>query len=123
MVDSTIFAYGQTGSGKTHSMYGPPISESSAHILAHKDLRSVQTRDVENVGLIPRAINEIFQTVSSPSADVIQVSVYCSFVQIYNENLFDMLRYYTVLYTYIATYDAHIHVYTGLYEGANPGAA
>lgn len=77
-------------------MYGPPVTEQAAAVLATTNLHhapsSSATRDADMVGLIPRAINEIFQMVSVPSPDIIQLSVYCSFVQIYNENLFDMLR-------------------------------
>jgi hypothetical protein len=77
-VNSTIFAYGQTGSGKTHSMYGPPNYVSN------------QLRETEMLGVIPRAINHIFESSKNPK--IIQFQVHCSFVQIYNENLFDMLR-------------------------------
>lgn len=42
------------------------------------------------VGVIPRAIKEIFEL--GNQKNVINFSVYCSFVQIYNENLYDMLR-------------------------------
>jgi hypothetical protein len=76
----TIFAYGQTGSGKTYSMYGPP-SETGSRVPNNK----------EDLGVIPRVISEIFDMTESSTC--IDVSVYCSFVQIYNENLFDMLRY------------------------------
>lgn len=98
--NSTIFAYGQTGSGKTHSMYGPPMSDAARY------------NDPNLIGLIPRAISEIFQLIevsrqaaaqqqSQPQPEdvlndspprLVSCQVYCSFVQIYNENLFDMLR-------------------------------
>lgn len=62
-------------------MYGPP----SEH------------RDQEEIGLIPRAVKEIFDFVHNEQSDeVIQLTVYCSFIQIYNENLYDMLRYYNL---------------------------
>lgn len=86
--NSTIFAYGQTGSGKTHSMYGPPLTDARYNMD-------------EFIGLIPRAISEIFamvgETMNNRNPDsnepvVMSCAVYCSFVQIYNENLFDMLR-------------------------------
>lgn len=80
--NATIFAYGQTGSGKTHSMYGPPSDGAS-------NIRSLPT-DSDNIGVIPRAIQEIFSLASNPS--VLQINIYCSFVQIYNEQLYDMLR-------------------------------
>jgi len=79
--NSTIFAYGQTGSGKTHTMFGPPGDNSRSRI---------KPRENEMMGVIPRAIDEIFRV--SKSRNVIKCSIYCSFIQIYNENLFDMLR-------------------------------
>lgn len=81
--NSTIFAYGQTGSGKTHSMYGPPNYNSTASLHA-------APRDTQLIGLIPRAVNEIFEL--SKTKSVQDFEVHCSFVQIYNENLYDMLR-------------------------------
>ncbi len=78
--NATIFAYGQTGSGKTFSMYGPPNEFGN---------RSMQ-QDRSLIGVIPRAVQDVFNL--SEQQDVIQVSVYVSFVQIYNEQLFDMLR-------------------------------
>lgn len=77
-VNSTIFAYGQTGSGKTHSMYGPP------------NYITKQTRETELLGVIPRVIHHIFELAKHPN--ILNIQVHCSFVQIYNENLFDMLR-------------------------------
>ena len=83
--NSTIFAYGQTGSGKTHTMFGPPNDVGNNDMNRSKSLSSTNMK-----GLIPRAIEEIFSM--SAQKQVISQSVYCSFVQIYNENLFDMLR-------------------------------
>jgi len=81
-INSTIFAYGQTGSGKTFSMYGPPADDGSSY-------RSIP-KNPELVGVIPRVIKEIFETAKKDN--VLTMAVYCSFVQIYNEQLFDMLR-------------------------------
>ncbi len=63
-------------------MYGPPSATGSR--------TSIQSIDNSQAGVIPRAIHEIFQL--SQNEEVLSFSVYCSFVQIYNENLFDMLR-------------------------------
>ncbi len=49
-----------------------------------------QARDTELLGVIPRAIHHIFELAKNPQ--ILQFQVHCSFVQIYNENLFDMLR-------------------------------
>lgn len=79
-VNATIFAYGQTSSGKTFSMYGPS-SESGSRTV---------NDDASLIGIIPRAVQEIFEL--AVNIEVLTLSVYCSFVQIYNESLFDMLR-------------------------------
>ena len=80
--NATIFAYGQTGSGKTHTMFGPPGYHTHGREGAPSD------------GIVPRAIRALFDTANAlrASGSVTEIHVYCSFVQIYNENLFDMLR-------------------------------
>jgi hypothetical protein len=83
-VNATVFAYGQTGSGKTYSMYGPPNYMNSTSNGA------VAIRETEMLGVIPRAIHHIFELAKNPK--ILFFQVHCSFVQIYNENLFDMLR-------------------------------
>ncbi|KAH3661749.1 hypothetical protein OGAPHI_005927 [Ogataea philodendri] len=65
----TILAYGQTGSGKTYTMCGD-ISDKSA------------SRDS---GLVPRILCKLFEF---PDAEFM---VKCSFVEIYNEELKDLL--------------------------------
>ena len=79
--NSTIFAYGQTGSGKTFSMYGPPD---------YSNTGNNGNRPPDMVGIIPRAVRDIF--VTAQKRNTMKLSVYCSFIQIYNESLFDMLR-------------------------------
>lgn len=59
-------------------MYGPPQS-----LMQH-------ARGTELMGVIPRAINHIFELANNPQ--IIDIQVHCSFVQIYNENLYDLLR-------------------------------
>lgn len=59
-------------------MYGPPNYINS------------QGRETDQLGVIPRAIHHIFDLARNPT--VIDFQVHCSFVQIYNENLYDMLR-------------------------------
>lgn len=65
--NATVFAYGQTGSGKTHTMMG------------QKD----------NPGMIPLAFQRIFDFIAQAKDD--QFLVRASFVEIYNEDLKDLL--------------------------------
>ncbi|KAK2959391.1 putative Kinesin-II 85 kDa subunit [Blattamonas nauphoetae] len=68
----TLFAYGQTGSGKSFSMTG--------------DLSSETTR-----GIIPRGCEEMFKRIKDTSSELISYEVRCSFLEMYNEKLQDLL--------------------------------
>lgn len=68
----TIFAYGQTGTGKTYTMFG---SNDSAFYQS------------PSRGLIPHSIETIFQESIEK-----KFTYYCSFIQIYNEHLYDLLQ-------------------------------
>ena len=68
--ESTVFAYGQTGTGKTHTMEGDIAVE-------------------ENQGVIPRAARAIFESLKQPHYS--DHKVYCSYLEIYNEDLSDLL--------------------------------
>jgi hypothetical protein len=43
-------------------------------------------------GVIPRAVNDVFQKLSELYDASSEVTVYCSFMQLYNEKLYDLLR-------------------------------
>ena len=66
--NGTIFLYGQTTSGKTFTMLGTPNSP----------------------GLLPCAIRDIFNLISKEKYPE-RFSVYCSYIEIYNENIHDLL--------------------------------
>lgn len=51
---------------------------------------SAHGRETEALGVIPRAIHHIFELSKSP--EIMDFQLHVSFVQIYNENLYDMLR-------------------------------
>ena len=70
--ESTVFAYGQTGTGKTHTMEGS---------LDHPD----------NYGVIPRAAESIFDVLNNPDLGYESFQVFCSYLEIYNEELCDLL--------------------------------
>lgn len=69
----TIFAYGQTGTGKTYTMSGD-ISD----ILPLPD----------NAGIIPRVLDSLFNKLE---VEETEHSVKCSFIELYNEELRDLL--------------------------------
>ncbi|XP_014670722.1 PREDICTED: carboxy-terminal kinesin 2-like isoform X1 [Priapulus caudatus] len=68
-----IFAYGQTGSGKTYTMEGPD----------HPDDTSV--------GMIPRAVMQVFRSAKALQDKGWQYDMSASFMEIYNESLRDLL--------------------------------
>ncbi|KAI8937543.1 hypothetical protein NX059_005261 [Plenodomus lindquistii] len=69
----TIFAYGQTGTGKTYTMTGD-----ISNVLPLPD----------GAGIIPRVLYALFQRLE---ADETENSVKCSFIELYNEELRDLL--------------------------------
>jgi Kinesin motor domain len=68
--NGTIFAYGQTGAGKTHTMEGYPDPP---------ELR----------GIIPNSFQHIFDKIAL--ADNVQYLVRASYLEIYNEEIRDLL--------------------------------
>ncbi|XP_033916688.1 kinesin-like protein KIF25 isoform X2 [Melopsittacus undulatus] len=74
-----IMAYGQTGSGKTYTMLGPQSEENL--VLA--------IEDESELGIIPRATQEVFRLISEkpPGSYWVEVSV----VEVYNNEIFDLL--------------------------------
>ncbi|CAK9317669.1 unnamed protein product [Citrullus colocynthis] len=67
-----IFAYGQTGSGKTYTMMGRPGL-------------------LEEKGLIPRSLEQIFQTRQSLQPQGWKYEMQVSMLEIYNETIRDLL--------------------------------
>jgi hypothetical protein len=79
-INGTIFAYGQTGSGKTYTMLGP---ESSSSI------------DDKQRGIIPRAFEDVFALLNAEAEknpNSFKFSLKCSFLELYNEILYDLLQ-------------------------------
>ncbi|CAI4054834.1 hypothetical protein SKDZ_02G0450 [Saccharomyces kudriavzevii ZP591] len=77
----TIFAYGQTGTGKTYTMSG------DINILG--DVQSTDNLLLgEHAGIIPRVLVDLFKELSSLNKEY---SVKVTFLELYNENLKDLL--------------------------------
>ncbi len=78
--NGTIIAYGQTGSGKTHTLFGSTGNNQS---------------DSDQRGLVPRVFEYLWQKMttaeSSQTAAAPSYSCKCSFYEIYNERVLDLL--------------------------------
>jgi len=70
----TIFAYGQTGTGKTYTMSG--------------DMTDTMGLLSDAAGIIPRVLYTLFQKLES---EEMECAVKCSFIELYNEELRDLL--------------------------------
>ncbi|KAK7306409.1 hypothetical protein VNO77_44348 [Canavalia gladiata] len=78
--NSSVFAYGQTGSGKTYTMWGPANSLSEEN---------------EQQGLAPRVFQRLFARIheeqTKHSDNQLNYQCHCSFLEIYNEQITDLL--------------------------------
>ncbi|KHN81034.1 Kinesin-like protein KIF11 [Toxocara canis] len=74
----TVFAYGQTGTGKTYTMEGE-----------HDPNGSYSWKDDPHMGIIPRALMHIFTELDRQKVE--EYSVRVSYVELYNEELYDLL--------------------------------
>ncbi|KAJ3673243.1 hypothetical protein LUZ60_006617 [Juncus effusus] len=79
--NSCMFAYGQTGSGKTHTMLG--------------DIENGMRRHNANCGMTPRVFEYLFQQIQKEKEmrkeEKVQFTCKCSFLEIYNEQILDLL--------------------------------
>mmetsp|Transcript_8289 Transcript_8289/g.15370 ORF Transcript_8289/g.15370 Transcript_8289/m.15370 type:complete len:777 (+) Transcript_8289:75-2405(+) len=101
--NGTVFAYGQTGSGKTYSMDGLEyeVQESKKKGRRTKRKHVVRMASPFDQGLVFRSIDRIFnrleelkmESANLPDDDNANkvYSLRCSFLQIYQENVYDLL--------------------------------
>jgi len=112
-INSTIFTYGQTGSGKTYTMFGSDWTLNEQFEL-YPQIRANLAYDSHNFikndfvinpfspdnGMVPKMIYNLFAEIESRKN---KCTVHCSFLQIYNEKIYDLLEviHYIILYYYI----------------------
>lgn len=77
--NGTIFAYGQTGCGKSHTMQGPDIPP---------DIIMTSEQSAQR-GIIPRSFDHIFEAISVTTG--VRFLPLVSYLEIYNENIRDLL--------------------------------
>ncbi|CAI2381337.1 unnamed protein product [Moneuplotes crassus] len=86
---ATIFAYGQTGSGKTFTMEGYKYSNNGNS----KGGLQAQIENGDNIGIVPRVISSIFSQIDENSSQSgHSFRIYCSFLQLYQEKILDLLN-------------------------------
>lgn len=78
--NGTIFAYGQTGCGKSHTMQGPDVQPGQI----------MTTEQTAQRGIIPRSFDHIFEAISVITG--VRFLPLVSYLEIYNENLRDLLN-------------------------------
>ncbi|CBI24411.3 unnamed protein product, partial [Vitis vinifera] len=80
--NSCMFAYGQTGSGKTHTMLG--------------DIEGGTRRHSVNCGMTPRVFEYLFSRIQKEKEarrdEKLRFTCKCSFLEIYNEQILDLLE-------------------------------
>ncbi|MCQ2818468.1 MAG: kinesin family protein [archaeon] len=94
-INCSLITYGQTGSGKTYTMFGKEWTNNEnmekPGEIATDEYNFIYNEMLidpfsESNGLIPRMLNNILTEISEKN-----FSVYCSFIQIYNEKIYDLL--------------------------------
>ena len=98
--NGTIFVYGQTGAGKTYTLLGPKFTQSTnfstentplqtSPLLKRGYLTYTLRKEEEGRGILPRVIEYLF-TQSKNLSDS-NVTFTCSFLEIYKEQISDLL--------------------------------
>jgi kinesin family protein 18/19 len=97
----TVFAYGATGAGKTHTMLGDTRTLAPNHNGNSKIPsvgNSASSSSHHHGGIIPNAVKDLFRLVSAKMASKNQLlhneqySIYLSFLEVYNEQVYDLLE-------------------------------
>lgn len=81
----TLFAYGQTGSGKTYTMFGSTWENQRLYRNVARGMPSLTGKIASKApGIVPMAVDALFP--------LGEFTCYCSFMQIYNEKVYDLLQ-------------------------------
>lgn len=84
----TVLAYGQTSSGKSYTMGTDRLSPSDLVDFEADDTVELSS---DRIGIIPRAVHNIFHRIRQLPPSSNQTTIKTSYVEIYNEDLIDLV--------------------------------
>lgn len=85
----TLYSYGASGTGQNYTMIGKGAISSSVTALPTVSLRTQQMDDASDAGLIPRTLNNLFDSLK---ISAISYTVRVSYLKIFNDELIDLLQ-------------------------------
>ncbi|KAL4164618.1 hypothetical protein KRP22_004482 [Phytophthora ramorum] len=87
--NATVFAYGQTGTGKTHTLFGRDLGPSNDNNGSEgsDSFRMIKS----SWGIVPRTLSYLLYQAAILKQKDCEVELHLSFLQIYNDRLFDLL--------------------------------
>ena len=89
--NATVLAYGQTGSGKTFSMGSG--YECLYNAINNEHMTALNINNLDEVGIIPRVLMDLFRGIEEEQSSLNKTfRVTVSFVEIYNEEIKDLLN-------------------------------
>ncbi|KAG1711772.1 hypothetical protein DVH05_009015 [Phytophthora capsici] len=96
----SVFAYGQQGAGKTYTMMGSSGERALLAASARSNTSDVDGSNLlstsERRGLIPRLCQGLFAEIDEGKRTGISSTVIMSYVEIYDERVYDLLSHATV---------------------------
>eukprot|EP00736_Rhodelphis_marinus_P007060 Rmarinus@m.5680 len=84
--NASVLAYGQTSAGKTYCMEGFEYVTQGGSINVNLETASAR------LGIIPRAIEDLFEKISARRDSHVDYKIRCSYVQLYCERVYDLLN-------------------------------
>lgn len=85
-INGSIFVYGQTGAGKTYTLIGAKSNKN-----AQKNKNTFLFDNSDSRGILPRTVDYLLKKAQTNIEKNTTINFYCSFLEIYNETLYDLI--------------------------------